>query len=43
VPAVNAAMDSFFVLVQKNVLDSRRWSTRERLRVAIVSWIERTY
>jgi transposase InsO family protein len=25
------------------VLDRRRWDTREQLRIAIVSWIERTY
>ncbi|NOR03459.1 IS3 family transposase [Mycolicibacterium fortuitum] len=39
----NAAMESFFALLQKNVLDRRRWSTREELRIAIVTWIERTY
>ena len=39
----NAAMESFFALLQKNVLDRRRWSTREKLRIAIVTWIERTY
>lgn len=39
----NAAMESFFVLLQKNVLDRQRWSTREQLRLAIVTWIERTY
>ena len=39
----NAAMESFFSLLQKNVLDRQRWATREDLRVAIVSWIERTY
>ena len=41
--ADNAAMESFFSLRQKNVLDRRRWSTREELRLAIVTWIERTY
>jgi transposase InsO family protein len=41
--ADNAAMESFFALVQKNVLDRKRWSTREELRLAIVIWIERTY
>ena len=41
--ADNAAMESFFALVQKNVLHSRRWATREQLRLAIVTWIERTY
>jgi len=39
----NAAMESFFALLQKNVLDRQRWSTREQLRSAIVTWIERTY
>ena len=34
---------SFFALLQKNVLNTRRWRTREELRVAIVTWIERTY
>ena len=38
----NAAMESFFSLLQKNVLDRRRWDTREQLRIAIVTWIERT-
>lgn len=39
----NAAMESFFSLLQKNVLDTRRWQTREELRLAIVSWIETKY
>jgi transposase InsO family protein len=39
----NAAMESFFALLQKNVLDRQRWQTREELRLAIVTWIERTY
>jgi transposase InsO family protein len=39
----NAAMESFFSLLQKNVLDRRSWATREQLRIAIVTWIERTY
>ncbi len=39
----NAAMESFFALLQKNVLDRRRWATRDELRLAIVTWIERTY
>jgi transposase InsO family protein len=41
--ADNAAMESFFALLQKNVLDRKRWSTREELRLAIVTWIEATY
>lgn len=36
-------METFFALLQKNVLDRQRWSTREQLRLAIVIWIERTY
>ena len=39
----NAAMESFFALLQKNVLDRRRWASREQLRIAIVTWVERTY
>jgi len=39
----NAAMESFFALLQNNVLDRRIWATREELRIAIVTWIERTY
>ena len=39
----NAAMESFFALLQKNVLDRRRWTTREQLRIRIITWIERTY
>jgi putative transposase len=39
----NAAMESFFALLQKNVLNRRRWDTREDLRLAIITWIERTY
>ena len=42
--ADNAAMESFFALLQKNVLDRQRtWTTREELRLAIVVWIEKTY
>jgi putative transposase len=39
----NAAMESFFALLQNNVLDRQRWQTREQLRLAIITWIERTY
>ena len=40
----NAAMESFFALLQKNVLNRRRrWATRDELRIEIVTWIERTY
>jgi len=41
--ADNAAMESFFALLQRNVLDRRRWATRQDLRLAIITWIERTY
>ena len=34
---------SFFSLLQKNVLNRRSWATREQLRIAIITWIERTY
>ena len=39
----NAAMESFFALLQRNVLNTRTWRTREDLTVAIITWIERTY
>jgi putative transposase len=39
----NAAMESFFALLQNNVLNRRSWTTRQDLRIAIVTWIERTY
>ena len=42
--ADNAAMESFFALLQNNVLNRRRsWATRQDLRLAIVTWIEKTY
>jgi hypothetical protein len=36
-------MESFHSLLQNNVLDTKKWETRDKLRVAIVTWIERTY
>ena len=39
----NAAVESFFSLLQNNVLDTRPWTTRQQLREAIVRWIEATY
>jgi putative transposase len=40
----NAAMESFFALLQKNVLNRQpRWATREELTHATINWIERTY
>ena len=41
--ADNAAIESFFSLLQKNVLNRRRWASREEPRLAIITWIERTY
>jgi putative transposase len=39
----NAAMESFFALLQNNVLNRQTWQTRDELRFAIITWIERTY
>jgi len=39
----NAAMESFYSLLQKSVLDRRRWRTRSALAYAIVVWIEHAY
>jgi putative transposase len=39
----NAAMESFFALLQRNVLDRQRWASRDQLRLAIITWIEKTY
>lgn len=41
--AIARPWKSFFALLQKNVLVLRRWATRHELRLAIVTWIERTY
>lgn len=41
--ADNAAMESFFSLLQKNVLNRRRWATWDQLRTALTWWIERTH
>src|SRR5664279_247314 len=41
--ADNAAMESFFALLQKNVLNRHRWSTKQELRLAMVHWIESSY
>jgi len=37
----NAAMESFFSLLQKNFLDRRRWAARHELRLAIIQ-LDRT-
>lgn len=39
----NTAMESVFSLPQEDILDRRTWATREDIRTAIVTWIERTY
>lgn len=39
----NAAMESFFSLLQKNVLDRHPWATRDDLAAEIAVWIESTY
>lgn len=39
----NAAMESFFALPQKNVLNTQRWETHAELRLAMVTWIETKY
>ncbi len=39
----NAAMESWNALLQKNVLNRKRWNSQEELRLAIITWIERDY
>jgi transposase InsO family protein len=39
----NAAMESFNSLLQKNVLNQQRWTSREELRLAVARWIESSY
>lgn len=39
----NAAMESFWALLQRNVLNQQQWRTRAELHYAIVFWIEHTY
>lgn len=42
--ADNAAMESWFSLLQKNVLNRQKtWATRDELRLAIIWWTARTY
>lgn len=41
--ADNAATDSFFWLLQHNVLDRIPRTTRQELRIAIVTWIDHTH
>ena len=39
----NAAMESFFALLQTNVFNRRRWASRSELRYETITWIEHTY
>ena len=39
----NAAMESVFALLQQGVLNRRTWTTREQLRIASATWIERDH
>ena len=39
----NAAMESFWALLQRNVLNQQQWHTSAELHYAIVHWIEHTY
>jgi transposase InsO family protein len=39
----NAAMEPFNSLLQKNVFNQQRWSTRDELRLAVARWIESSY
>lgn len=36
-------MESFFALLRRNVLDRRRWISRDDLSIKIVTWIEHDY
>ena len=36
-------MECFISLLEKNVLNRRRWATRAELRLAILTWIESTH
>lgn len=38
----NAAMESLFSLLQKNLLDRKGGATKEELLLAIVTWLEKT-
>lgn len=39
----NSAMESFFSLLQKNVLNQQNWVSYESLRIAVVGWVHTTY
>jgi len=34
---------ALFAVLQKNVPDGQRWASRKQLRLAVITWIERTY
>lgn len=36
-------IESFHTLLQKDVLNTQRWQTREEFRLAIATWIETKY
>jgi putative transposase len=36
-------MESFFSLLQKDVLDRQRELNRQELRLAVATWVERSY
>ena len=38
-----AAMESFNVMLQNNVLDTQRWEAKEDLHSAVMPWSEQTY
>jgi len=42
-PGDNAMMESFFATVQHEVLDTRRWRSRDELRSALFIYLEITY
>jgi putative transposase len=35
-------MESFFALLQENVLDRQRWTSGGQFKLAIITWIEQT-
>jgi putative transposase len=39
----NAAMESFFALLQKYLLNRQPWNDRDQLHSAILTWVESTY
>ena len=39
----SAVREPFFSLPQSNVVNRRRWKTREQLRTVIIAWIEGIY